>query len=317
MLSPQVPLVSIIIPAFNERDWICDAIDSALAQTHPACEIVVVDDGSTDGTADVVRARYGPTVGCIRQPNSGLPAARNAGLRSAKGEYVQFLDADDLLLPTKVALHVAVLEQDPGCGVVYSDFAFTAGAGEDPVAPSGYGDRHRSGLMLNDLIADNFIVVHSALSRTDIVRDAGGFDERLGACEDYDLWLRLAAAGCVFRHTADALVVYRRRPMSMSSAPARQVAATIEVVARVPEYAALDDEGRRVLRRRLSLLREMLARVLVLDALSFVRSGRVDRAARSLVRAFRADPAAVPRTFMRVVCGAGWRARSSSQERPR
>jgi glycosyltransferase involved in cell wall biosynthesis len=156
-------LVSIIIPAFNDVAWLSAAVDSALSQTYPSCEIIVVDDGSTDGTGALIRSRYGGRVRYVHQPNRGLPAARNAGLALASGEYVQFLDADDILLPSKVADHVGILEEDPECTVVYSDFAFIDRSGER--RPIGFETRYRSGNVFSSLLDDNYIVVHAALSR--------------------------------------------------------------------------------------------------------------------------------------------------------
>ena len=115
------PLVSIIIPAYNCRRWLGEAIDSALAQTHPHCEIIVIDDGSTDGTGEWVQVHYDSRIRYHWQPNGGVARARNTGLHLAQGDYIQFLDADDILSPEKVARQVAHLESHPEWAVAYCD----------------------------------------------------------------------------------------------------------------------------------------------------------------------------------------------------
>lgn len=235
-MTKQPPLVSIVIPAFNAAAWVRETLDSALAQTHPRCEIIVVDDGSTDDTATIVQSEYGARVRLARQQNRGLSAARNAGLEAARGSYVQFLDADDLLFPSKIERQLEVLEQRPYYTAVYSDLEYV----EDGLRrAAGLRQWFASGHILRPLLRRNFIVAHAPLLRTDAVRSVGGFDTSLSACEDYDLWLRLSAAGHSFYCLDEVLLLYRRVPGSMSSDAARQAAATARVLRRVPRYARL------------------------------------------------------------------------------
>lgn len=262
MISSTPGLVSIVIPTFNDRDWICDAVDSALAQSYEKCEVIVVDDGSTDGTEALLRSRYRGRIRYLHQPNRGLGAARNTGLAMASGEYVQFLDADDILLPSKVATHVRALEDDSRYSVVYSDFEFVDGSDITARTPSGFTPRYCSGNVLKNLLEDNFVVVHAALSRRADVQSVHGFDESLHACEDYDLWMRLAAAERLFLFTPEVLVLYRRRTGSMSGRAYTQIAGTIRAIRKVPSYAMLDDHLRRVHRRRVASLRSMMIRSL-------------------------------------------------------
>ena len=111
-MSPDAPLVSCIIPVFNGARFLGEAVDSILAQTYRPCEVIVVDDGSTDATGDVI-AGYGERVVAVRQPNRGEAAARNAGVRAARGALVAFLDADDLWGPEKLTRQAAKLGEDP------------------------------------------------------------------------------------------------------------------------------------------------------------------------------------------------------------
>ena len=111
-------LITVIIGAYNAERYLAEAIDSVLAQTHPRLELIVVDDGSTDGTGDVAEA-YGDPVRCIRQENGGMAAARNRAVPEARGDYLAFLDADDRFPPDKLAGQLAVFEADPDLDVVY------------------------------------------------------------------------------------------------------------------------------------------------------------------------------------------------------
>jgi glycosyltransferase involved in cell wall biosynthesis len=114
----DVPLISVVIGAYNAEAYLGEAIDSVLAQTHPRLELIVVDDGSTDRTAAVAES-YGGSVRCIRQENGGMAAARNRAIPEARGSYLAFLDADDRFPPDKLRSQLAVFEQDPELDVVY------------------------------------------------------------------------------------------------------------------------------------------------------------------------------------------------------
>lgn len=228
-MTRKLPLVSVIIPAYNSRRWVCDAIDSILQQTYQSLEVIVIDDGSTDGTGELLQGRYGNSIRYVYQSNMGLPCARNAGIALAKGRYVQFLDADDLLLPNKIELQVAALQKDTQYSVAYSPFVWLMEGGVR-VAPGMLRKKAPSGDIWSALLRGNFIVVHAALSRLDIIKEVGGFNEALRACEDYDLWLRLSARGAMFLYTPDVGVLYRRTANSMSSNTLRQIRGNLLVL---------------------------------------------------------------------------------------
>lgn len=187
-------LVTAIIPTFNYGRFVARAVTSVLAQTYPNLECIVVDDGSTDDTQEVLRA-FGDQIKVIRQPNTGLSAARNRGIAEARGRYIAFLDADDWWSPVKIATQVEWLETHPGVGCV--------GCGREHVESDGCVStlaglpNHRSRReTLRDLAVRAFWVSGSgsgALVRAEVLSAAGGFDESLTAAEDWDLWLRLAA----------------------------------------------------------------------------------------------------------------------------
>jgi glycosyl transferase family 2 len=204
-------LVSVVIPSFNGGGYLGEAIDSALAQTYPAVEIVVVDDGSTDDTRARV-ARYGDRVRYLHQENRGLPGARNTGIRAARGSYLAFLDHDDRFLPEKLARQVAVLEARPDVGLVYTGWHFIDGDGRR-LPPTGW-DR-RDGDVLADLIVENMIYPAAAMVRKAPVDAVGGFDETLTGLEDWDLWLRLALRGVHWACVDEPLLEYRVHPGQM------------------------------------------------------------------------------------------------------
>jgi glycosyltransferase involved in cell wall biosynthesis len=206
------PLVTVIMPAFNARDTIEEAIGSALAQTHRPIEIVVVDDGSEDGTAQLVRARFGNQVHLVSESHSGRGAARNRGLKLARGTFLQFLDADDVLVPAKVERQVAFLTEHPEFAVAYGPVECFAA--EDPSRRWSFRPEvHPTGQVLGDMVDDGFVLPVAALVRTDWCRRVGGFDPTLPSNEDWDLWLRLAAAGGRFAYhpVGEVVGLYRVR----------------------------------------------------------------------------------------------------------
>lgn len=218
-LTPEVvaeaPCVSVVIPAYNAAWCVGRAIDSVLAQSFRDFELIVVDDGSTDGTATLLAA-YGAALRVVTQANGGMSSARNAGIRAATGRYIAFLDADDRWLPDKLARQVALLEARP-------ELAFCAAVAsfEDPEGRCVGEWRGASGATagISEVFAHHGAVAGGAsavLARQALVMELGGFDETLAGAEDTDLWIRLAGRGG-FACLAEPLVVVLRRPGSVSS----------------------------------------------------------------------------------------------------
>ena len=203
-------LVSVVIPCYDQARFLGEAIESALAQTYPHVEVIVVDDGSPDNTSEVA-ARY-PGVRCIRQKNRGLAAARNTGLRWSRGSYLVFLDADDRLLPRAIEVGLDCFRAHPECAFVSgrhwyitADGSYISNwweglarrnprknrrkrqkpvAGRDPINTRGYYEA---------LLRWNYIGMHATVMYRRAVLDSmNGFDASLPACEDYDLYLRIA-----------------------------------------------------------------------------------------------------------------------------
>ncbi len=223
--------VSLVIATFNHARLLAEAIDSALSQTLDPVDVVVVDDGSTDDTPAVL-ARYDARIRVLRQPNRGLAAARNAGLAATRGTYVAFLDADDVLAPTKLAEQVAVLERAPTLGWTYCDVLIeTVATGARVTA-----------WLFPELIHGNFIPAIAPLVRRTALDVVGGFDERLTALEDWDLWLRLALSAEA-RYSPAVLATYRVRPGGMSEDRSRMDRNRFRVLDKLHRNRALEGLG--------------------------------------------------------------------------
>lgn len=205
--AAPVPCVSVVVPAYNAERYLTECLDSILAQEIPALEVIVVDDGSTDGTRQLVAA-FGARVTYVWQPNSGACSApRNHGARIATGEFLSFFDADDVMCPGKLAAQLEVLQRQPAAELVVSDYvnfdhsgdsaashfatcpallasARFAGDGNDAVLDPVASNRI--------LVRDNFSIASSPLFRRAAFLEVGGFDESLRASEDFDLVYRIA-----------------------------------------------------------------------------------------------------------------------------
>lgn len=185
----SVPTVSVIIPTFNRAGCIARAIDSVLAQTYRDREIIVVDDGSTDNTMQVLE-NYAERIRCIRQDNAGVSAARNAGLRAAQGEWVAFLDSDDTWLPSKLAVQMDLVERT-GTEVCFTSVVQVDETRERPVQGVCSDTVFQEPL---DLLLVLRVVpyVQSMVAKTRFLRKLGGFNELLRVAEDTDLIYRMA-----------------------------------------------------------------------------------------------------------------------------
>ena len=211
---PDADLVSVIIPVRNGVPFVGEAIASALAQDHPAIEVLVVDDASTDGTATWVHTRFGDRVRVLsRRDHAGPSAARNHGIAAAQGVFLQFLDADDTLPPSKIARQIDRLRREAAQVAV----ATTIDAGSGAARRVRELPRSTAGRLRASFLRGSFITTHAVLCRTDLVRAAGGFREDLRRCEDYELWLRLVDTGATFVMTPEVTVEYTRRADSLSA----------------------------------------------------------------------------------------------------
>jgi hypothetical protein len=218
--------VSVIIPAYNQADYLPKAIHSILDQTCQDFEILVVDDGSTDATADVANALTDERVRYIYQENRGLSAARNTGIKHSSGKYLTFLDSDDQFLPEKLEVLVNVLEENP-------HFGFAAGQAipvdEDDIPVGEIFD-----VPLPDdsrqLLLGNPLHVGSVMVKRSWQEIVGFFDETLRSYEDWDMWLRLARAGCPMTYVARPVSLYRFHRHQMTRQGKQMTTATFAVL---------------------------------------------------------------------------------------
>jgi glycosyltransferase involved in cell wall biosynthesis len=210
--------VSVIIPTYNYGSFLVDCVNSVFRQCEKSVEIIIVDDGSTDNTSDVVKSFKG-RVKYIFQENKGLSAARNTGIKCASGDFVQLLDSDDLLGINAIAAKASFLRQNPDVSVAVSspNYLFSSQNADGNPIVSGCWPLHRHNLDVH-LAQFNIAPIHAFLIRKTAVERVGYFDESLKACEDYDYWLRAAALGYVPHYCGEGMAVYyRRHATSMSS----------------------------------------------------------------------------------------------------
>ncbi len=202
----RLPLVSVIIPAFNSGAWLAQAIESVLAQTYPNVEVVVVNDGSIDQITDRTARAYLPHITYIERENGGVAAARNSGIAASNGELIALLDQDDLWLPHKLQTQVSILRACPHLGLVHSSF--------DTINSHG----HRTGTIrlsqreyrpLPSLLLHVPIASCTTLFPRHLLDEVGTLDPALAGSDDWDLWLRMAAQGYSFYCIGEPLAYYR------------------------------------------------------------------------------------------------------------
>ncbi len=205
------PLVSVIIPTYNRADLVVQAVQSALNQTYTNVEIIVVDDGSTDNTRELLN-QYEAEIKYIYQERTERSKARNEGFRYSKGDYVAFLDSDDLWLPAKIEKQVQVLENRHDVGVVYTGVQFIDRNG-NPYNQEMRWDTPKRQVLYEDLMTNNIVTgtTSSVMIRRISLEKVGLFDETMNTCEDLDLYRRLAR-DCNFHKIDLPLVKFRIHP---------------------------------------------------------------------------------------------------------
>lgn len=184
----QQSLVSVIVPTHNRRHTLARALDSVLAQSHADIEVFVVDDGSTDGTLAFLTANY-PDVHLLSQPQQGVSAARNLGIRAATGSWIALLDSDDCWQPDKLSLQLAALAKSNDRWCHTQELWYRHGVRVNAM----HKHRKCSGKVYLDCLPLCCISPSSVLMHRTLFDDYGYFNEQLPACEDYDLWLRITA----------------------------------------------------------------------------------------------------------------------------
>lgn len=217
MSGRSAPIVSIIVAVYNDEKRVAEAIESALAQTLEDVEVIVVDDGSTDNTPEVLE-RYRDRITIIRQQNRGVSAARNAGIAASHSKYVCFLDSDDMLTPNKAEAQASFLDRHPKIGLCSGIWQ----RADEPARSSSKIRRPRfpkSQVLMRRLAFGSIFPVNAPLVRREWLEKVKGLDERIKSAEDWDLWCRLSAAGCRFSAIDSVVAIVRLRPDSKSRNP--------------------------------------------------------------------------------------------------
>lgn len=242
MTKNKYAAISIIVPCYNYGHFIADTLNSVLEQTYPDWECIIVDDGSVDNSREVVSAfiSHDNRFTYIFQENKGLPAARNTGLRAAQGEFLQFLDADDLIEKRKLELQFGFLSDNPDIDIVYGSARYFTTEQPELRLYSMTGADHpwmpklsgKGKPMIAALIKSNIMVVSAALVRRNVMTKCGVFDETLRFCEDHEYWLRCALSGMSFHYadSSEAWTLVRSHPASMSKNSLGMMQATLSIL---------------------------------------------------------------------------------------
>ncbi len=206
------PKVSIIIPAYNAIKYLPETVESVLKQSFTDFELLIINDGSSDNTVEWVSSISDSRVRLISQENKGLSGARNTGITSSKGEYISFLDADDIWEPTKIEKQVYKLDNDPTVGLVYTWVKYFY----EDIESVRLGDPDAEGNVLKAILEANVVMCGSnAMVRRFCFEEVGKFDENLTSIEDWDMWIRIASKYS-FAVVKEALVYYRQHNSNMS-----------------------------------------------------------------------------------------------------
>ena len=257
--SPDLPLVSVIMPAYNARRYIGEAIRSVLEQDYPRLELIVVDDGSTDQTAHEARA-FGERVRVLEKTNGGAAAARNHGMLVAQGELISFLDADDIWLPGKLSAQVGFLMKHPEVGMVTSNFLVWCpepdggfGPPPTPTVDPGADDivRQHSGWIYGELLCDCVVCTITVLIRRSVVDSVGFFNEQLRTGEDYEYWLRVSRHAQITKLNQD-FACYRIHPQSTTQAPRPIDNEYLVLLGMLKKFGPIGPDGSRVPEARLA-----------------------------------------------------------------
>lgn len=278
--------VSVIIPTFNRHAYLREAVDSVLAQTFTDYEVIVVDDGSTDGTGDVIRARYGDRVRYIRQENQGRSAARNNGAAAARGEYAAFLDDDDLWLPAKLEKMMAFVER--------GGFAF-AGHRDDLLVdgrrlpnPKPYVTPLADGRVefpRRSILAGSFFRTPTAVCRRDLFIESGGYPVEFSVAED-TLWMWRMAALAPAGFLAETLMLVRTHAGQEDRCSLGWLGQRMKVLQLMEESIRNDEEGLR------AQMHQVMSRTMFVYASALAGAGRRREARAAALGAAGVSPGA-------------------------
>jgi glycosyltransferase involved in cell wall biosynthesis len=210
----MTPTITAVIAAYNSEPWLGESLEAVLGQTRPPDEVVVVDDGSTDGTPELLR-RFGDAIRVVRQPNGGCPAAFNRAFREARGDYVAMCAADDVWEPRKLEWQAETIAAHPSVDVLFGDAVIFGLVDGRYGSPPGDGVLDHAALR-DALYHENLICAPTIMIRRELFERLGPFVENFGA-DDYEYWMRCLRADATFFYDPRVLVRYRRHESNLSS----------------------------------------------------------------------------------------------------
>ncbi len=247
-----MPEISVIIPAYNSAHFLKDALDSVLAQTFRDLEVLVIDDGSTDNTRELVSS-YGGQLRYFYQQNSGVALARNRGIEESRARYIAFLDADDLWMPEKLERQFEALENGSEYRACYTNFTTVA---SDLTPLEGNSSSRKSSGLADLLLRGNVVGTPSTVFCERLLLEAtGGFDPSLSQCADWDMWMRMTAL-TEFFYFEEPMVAYRQHGNNMSRDVALLERDSLRVLEKGFALPALSQDLRR--RRRAAFARNYM-----------------------------------------------------------
>ena len=262
MIDMNKPLVSVIVPTYNCGPFVAEALDSILSQDWQPLEVIAVDDGSTDDTLQVLQ-RYAGRIRLLQQPNGGPAAARNLAVRESRGEYLAFLDADDLWLPGHLRVLVSHLQDHPNTKVAYGEWLVWRARSDGiypplavpPLNDAPEVDEANSGWVYRSLLLDSIIHIIAAVIHRSVYDAVEGFDQTLRTGSDWDFWIRVGRSFPVAK-LRRPVAAYRQNPSSVTHV-VRKENNGFRLLKRIVDTYGLRDEAghladRRAVARRLS-----------------------------------------------------------------
>lgn len=241
------PVISVVIPVYNCSQYLKETIDSVLSQSYHFVEIITVDDGSTDDSKDILRS-YGDKINLVSKTNGGVSSARNEGIKVATGDWIAFVDGDDIWHPKKLELQVSAINQFPDSILIYSEFIFWSANSEgqysspkevfEEVLPINYSQdwMYHKQLLTNWVLTSTSLVLKSALSKS------GLFNEELPVAEDWDLFIRLSHIGPFCKANAK-LTLYRQLANSLTGSVKERDFASEVIETAIEEYGYKSPNG--------------------------------------------------------------------------
>jgi len=295
-LKPRIPAVSIIIPAYKVAAFMQETLDSVFAQSFTDFEVIVVNDGSPD-TVELENAieRYRHTITYVKQANQGAGAARNAGLRVARGRFAAFLDGDDIWLPSFLDEQLKLIQSDGGYDLVYADAANFGDQPSDGRTSMEANPSHGEVTFEKLLCGECNVITSAVVARKDLIMRVGLFDVNFPNSQDFDLWLRLVKDAKA-RITYQQKILVRRRLYqgSLASDSVKSFEGELRVLEKVSRRADLTSRERATLERTVAIRRTSAE---VIRGKRFLLSGDFANA----VRTFESANACMPSWKLRLV----------------